>query len=455
MNQVKPDRSKKRKLKQSVVRIAMSKNLNHGKLKQLTQMARLLGKVRTEVWDRFGSVAGVEVKSREVRDSWVASKKTFNVLSRLWKATLASVFEDIKASREAAKFKVRKAIRRRTRDELELKRLYSLLKYDLWLNDPYLSRMMRRYSRRGHTKVKNQIVLDSGCYDWQLNQKTGQGWLCVMGLKKRSRVKIPLNNPHPISGTIRLIIRDGRIEVHHTVDGTLESKSTQCGNRTIGIDKGYTEAFTDSDGEHHGRELGYFLTNESDYLKQKYQRRNKLRAIAQKKPHKRRKIERNNLRRKKLDRRYHRHYSHIRDIIAKGTHKLCDKASTIACEDLTVPMKSRRKRGKDTNRRLSGWVKGLMADCLSQISQRRGSSIESVNPAYTSQMDSRNGCLIGRRVGDWFYCVDGVVIQADVNAAKNILARLEDEEIQTWTPYRKVKDILLQRTRERFGTDRT
>ena len=167
-----------------------------------------------------------------------------------------------------------------------------------------------------------------------------------------------------------------------------------------------------------------------------------MRAIAQKKPHKRRKIYRNNLRRKKLDRRHHRHYSHIRDIIAKGTHKLCDKASTIACEDLTVPMKSRSGRGKNTNRRLSGWVKGLMADCLSQISQRRGSSIESVNPAYTSQMDSRNGCLIGHRVGDWFYCFDGVVIQADVNAAKNILARLEDKEIQHVDSLSKGKNYL-------------
>ena len=198
VNQVKPDRSKKRRLKQSVVRIAVSKNLNQGKLKQLTLLARLLGKVRTEVWDRFGSVTGVEVKSREVRDSWVASQRIFNVLSRLWKATLAGVFEDIKASREAAKVKVRKAIRRRTSDEKELFRLYSLLKYDLWRDDPYLSRMMRRYCQRGRTKVKNQIILDSGCYDWQLNEKTQQGWLSVMGLKKGKRVKIPLNNHYPI-----------------------------------------------------------------------------------------------------------------------------------------------------------------------------------------------------------------------------------------------------------------
>ena len=52
-----------------------------------------------------------------------------------------------------------------------------------------------------------------------------------------------------------------------------------------------------------------------------------------------------------------------------------------------------------------------------------------VNPAYTSQIDSRTGLLQGKRRWDRFYGLDGVVLDADTNAARNILARLYDDEI--------------------------
>lgn len=51
------------------------------------------------------------------------------------------------------------------------------------------------------------------------------------------------------------------------------------------MDKAFSEVLTDSDGLQHGLNLGVILTKESDYLKLKYQRRNKLKTIAKKKPH--------------------------------------------------------------------------------------------------------------------------------------------------------------------------
>lgn len=81
------------------------------------------------------------------------------------------------------------------------------------------------------------------------------------------------------------------------------------------------------------------------------------------------------------------------------------------------------------------------------ICQRRGSTLVLVSCAYTSQMDSRNGLLLGKRSGDSFYCHDGEVLQADENAARNVKARLFDPGIDRWTPYKKVKSILLERTK--------
>lgn len=127
------------------------------------------------------------------------------------------------------------------------------------------------------------------------------------------------------------------------------------------------------------------------------------------------------------------------------------KASTVAAEDLTAPMAG-KKFGKNMNLRLASWTKGVIAESLESVTKRRSATLVIVNPAYTSQMDSRNGLLLGKRSGDSFHCYDGVVLQADVNAARNVRNRLYDSEIDRWTPYTKVKSILVERTeRQRLG----
>jgi len=117
----------------------------------------------------------------------------------------------------------------------------------------------------------------------------------------------------------------------------------------------------------------------------------------------------------------------------------------IVTEDLTSPIAG-KKFGKNVSRRLSAWTKGVIASAIENVSRRRGSTVIYVNAAYTSQMDSRNGTLSGKRCGEKFYCEDGEVLQADVNAARNVLARLYDSEISRWMPYKQVKAILLKRT---------
>ena len=56
------------------------------------------------------------------------------------------------------------------------------------------------------------------------------------------------------------------------------------------------------------------------------------------------------------------------------------------------------------------------------------------------------GTLLGTRKGDRFIRYTGDVVQADYNAAMNILARDKDKDITRFTPYQKVKEILLKRT---------
>lgn len=140
-----------------VTRIAYSKDMTKSKLDRLIEIANRLGSIRTDIWRRFGSLAGLEYKSdRAVRDEWLKDDVQFNVPARLWKATLADVWADIVMYREAAKSNVRKRIRSHTEDSAEQKRLYLLLKANQWDEDPYLRRMMRKYFKHGHTKEQKR-----------------------------------------------------------------------------------------------------------------------------------------------------------------------------------------------------------------------------------------------------------------------------------------------------------
>jgi IS605 OrfB family transposase len=278
-------------------------------------------------------------------------------------------------------------------------------------------------------------------------------WIKIPSLIKGKRIAIPLSTTVAPKGNLRIILRNGKVEIHYAAEAI---KTNDCGTQTIGVDKGYTEVLTDSDGEHHGVTLGAVLTKESDRLKQKYQRRNKLKPIAKKKPW----VTKHNLGRKKLDKQAVKHQAGVRTLVHEAVNQVIDKAAVIVTEDLTSPIAG-KKFGKNVSRRLSSWTKGVIASAIENVSRCRGSTVIYVNAAYTSQMDSCDGSLSGKRSGEKFYrrlhglqeveqcrsnCREnGEVLHADVNAARNVLARLYDSEISRWLPYKQVKTILLQR----------
>ena len=437
-----------------VTRILHSQGLHKAKFDRLTRIAALCGRVRADAWQRCSGLSTAQQSAYEIRNAWMAEGYAWHGLpARLGKATLADALGDIQAGREAAKVSVKKAIWHRTRGNGEERhRLYSLLKRNRWDEDSFLHRQMRKQWQGGTSRVTNQIVADSGSYTAKVWH--GRAWVYLQGLEHGQRIAIPLRGMHLPTGTLRIILQDdGQVAIHYAVDEDTACSTKPCGTDTIGVDKGYTEAYADSAGERHGEGLGDLLAAESDARKVKGQRRDQLRAVEEKhreagRIKKADNIRRNNLGNRKWDRRQKKHTAQTRDFLCHAAHRVVDRAGTIACEDLTAPMSSSRYRHRDTNRRLSGWVRGIMADTLSSISRRRGSALVLVNPAYTSQIDSRTGLLQGTRRGDRFYGLDGVVLDADTNAARNILQRMYDDEITLYTPYREVKRLL----RDRIGT---
>ncbi|MCZ0980819.1 transposase [Streptomyces diastatochromogenes] len=438
-----------------VTRIAFSHRLNTGKYAQLAEQARRLGRVRAMVWARYGSPVRDGVKDRAIRDQWMAdgTADAFGVLANAWKETVRDAVADITAHREAGKVKVRKTVHRRYKDETRRKKAYTDLKYGRWQDDAFLARKMRQYLQHGVSRMANQIVVRSDQYStWTMAD--GNVWIDIPGLERRQKIAIPLNTTVAPTGTLRLILRSGRVEVHYAIDAPDLRESRPCGTGKSGVDKGYTEVLTDSDGNHHGEELGVLLRCESDYLKIKNARRAKIRSLAEKSREqgdqaKADRIERNNLGTVKRCRRRSRFESRVRTVTFTAVHAVIDKANHVVAEDLTRSFPSRRKLGKNTNRRLAAWTKGVTAEALTSVSERRGSALTLVNAAYTSQVVP---CcrILGKRSGDRLHCTRcGDVWQADHAGAINILERDEDPDISLYTPHTRVKQLIQERADRR------
>lgn len=103
-------------------------------------------------------------------------------------------------------------------------------------------------------------------------------------------------------------------------------------------------------------------------------------------------------------------------------------AGIIVLEDLSK-LKTSTSKGK------SGFKRKRHNNSISQVpfdkfktilaykAQLVGKRVETVSPKWTSQMDSRTGKRDGTRKGCRYYCKDGVVLDADWNAAVNIAKR--------------------------------
>jgi hypothetical protein len=438
-----------------VTRIAISEGLTGAKFSKLRDMAELCGGVRQEAWRRYASIGAVGRTPRSIRDEdWLAGDNLGGrtwLPARVWKATLQDTLDDIGACRAAAINAVVSSVCRRDDGEDERRRRVRALKDGTWTDDGLLRRLMRREWKHGQTSVRNQIVLDCQCYS--TFKHGGRMWIKVTSLVPMKRIAIPLKYGMAIEGTIRLILRDdGEVQIHHAVVEAEACVSRPCGEQELGLDKGYSEVFTDHEGERHGECLGIILSGESDYLKDSWASRRKLASVADKAEakgdHAKAKlIRKNNLGKLKLSRRKARHRVIVRTHVFTAAHSVLNKAGAVVVEDLSKPIRG-LDRGRNTNRRLSGWVKGLIQEAAEATSRRRGASLDQINAAYTSQWLPCCSTF-GKRNGDAIYCTCcGAVYDADTVAAGNVLNRKCDQGIGRYTPHRQVKVILEDRARQ-------
>jgi hypothetical protein len=421
-------------------------------LPALRAVCDVMAFVRADLWRRYGALGNVGKSAADIRKEvtaggWYAGLAVDGTLRA---ETTKDAVNDILTYKAAACAKVRQAIAKRTSDDTGRKRLYTLLKSDRWLEDRYLHRMMRKHFRHGVSHCDNQFIVRSDKHE----SRIVDGCL-VVKVSIASKYGEPLMLTTNSSGknvdlagcNLRVILKGDAVEIRYATE---KAEGRPCGAAEIGVDKGYTEAFTDSDGKRHGENFGAVLSAYSDQVSKTGKARNRLHALEKKhraagRIAKADHIRANNLGRVKLDARRERTQKKLRTIAYQSSHTIVDKAAVVGSEDLSSPVRG-KVQWRKYNRRMSAWAKGVLAQALYEVCTQRGATHIVVNAAYTSQMDSFTGLLHGRREGDKFYRINGDVLQADANAARNVRNRIHDQEITRYMPHLQVKQILLARS---------
>ena len=192
-----------------------------------------------------------------------------------------------------------------------------------------------------------------------------------------------------------------------------EVPSLPCKDDTaIGVDLGMKRFFVTSEGKS-------FVNKE--YLKERRRLRYLKRHLQSKGSHSSK---------RHLQRLSHKERNVSKNQIEKACNVLLRStdASILVLEDLTkIKVKtSKTKEGfKKTrhNNALSQVPFYMFKERLTHKAQLVGKRVETVSPAYTSQTDSRTNKRDGVRQGCNYICSDGVVFDADWNAAVNIALR--------------------------------
>ncbi|MGK7947196.1 MAG: transposase, partial [Microcystaceae cyanobacterium] len=302
-------------------------------------------------------------------------------------------------------------------------------------------------AHRGHSYVNNQICvgISNGAKVERVSRNVVKVTISGDLIKPRQYEKLTLlfkvGRVTP-KGLFQIIFDDVTQEVRLHFPH-IAKREPATGEGKCGLDKGYTEAFTDSKNVTYGDRIGQVMQRYVGKRHTRGQGRNKLYQIAIKKN--KRHIFQCNLTKKRHQASENRKKQTLNTMIRKGVNQFFNTYQHAVTEDLSFVIKN-KKMSRQVNRNLAEWCKGTLQKALDEISYRRSSSVTVVNAAYTSQVDSRYGVLLGTRKGDQFFTFDGEVLQADGNAGRNIETRLDDPQISRVMKSVEVREVLIKRT---------
>ena len=242
------------------------------------------------------------------------------------------------------------------------------------------------------------------------------GSICLSGFEKNKRKRIHFETYSILESMFKsyttsdplIFIRDNQVWL--SIPFNVPSKP-QENEKVVGVDLGMKRYITTSEG---------LIIDDKHYKgcrrKLRYNKR-KLRSVGTKSA------------RRKLRLLCHKERNMSKDNVYRSVKELLvsTSAGVISIEDLKKLKKNTKCNGayvrKRHNSMLSQVAIAEFKRVLTYKAQLTGKRVVTVSPSWTSQIDSRSGRRDGTRRGCRYYCKDGVVLDADWNAAVNIAKR--------------------------------
>ncbi|MFH1682725.1 MAG: transposase [Candidatus Woesearchaeota archaeon] len=338
----------------------------------------------------------------------------------------------------------------------------------------YLNKYLHRILRHGFKnnnlpKLKKPLLrtdVVTAKIEQYKNSKQFSYVLKISTINKGKRVIIPFN-PNKWAQKffnkrkgcfIVYLDEQGNFNLHLPIEEEIrESNNTQ----EIGVDKGFRTLLVDSNKQMYGEKWNDLEKKLDDKFQKKQKQRNKLYGLKKelhkkwtetkdKKVYKKIKhLEKYNLGKKKFNQSKRKAKDTIKNNVNLAVNRLVSKnpkLKIVVLEKLDR-FDNGKKYSKRSNRLLNQWKRGFLKEKLTFISQLNSIELAYQNRAYTSQLCPNCGYVHrDNRHSEEFTCFMCEYSEhADVVGALNILRRKNDSEIGLYTPYKKVKEILLQR----------
>ena len=454
-----------------------SYDLTPEQLSSLNDLGKRYRIVRNYFYQKYSTLyqIGAIDKFYDLRNNLVKEKQWFTTYlpARYWKICLQQTLANIKANWEQEFTQIRKVMNKNFNlTDKDRHYLNTLLKRNDYLDqvlnknqeieylnttfidvDRYrlnnlLKRYIRKYkSKRPYTRKSNLLHVDSGLYQYK-NQE-----IRIASLEKYKRINIPVRDDREFTNTL-IIKWDNK---HLSIYIPIEINPKINTNKTIiGVDKGYASLLTTSTGNKYGIDYKQISKPYIDEQLKKNKNRNRLYNLYRdylKKGniYKANQIYTNNLGKLKYNNYQHKHNETLKAYINHSINQLIEKEKPkeIVKEDLTW-LGNKKQGSKQLNNRLNKWMKGYLDERLEFKSELNGIKITEVNPAYTSQIHHK--CkTFGERNYEVFTCPKcNEKEDADINAAKNILARKYEKQITKYTPVKTIEQYYKNKERRDF-----
>lgn len=337
----------------------------------------------------------------------------------------------------------------------------------------YLHSLLRRIVRdnKPYPKARRSdcMLLDEMMYE--IKSEDGIDYLYLMTNTCGQKLKLKLHGRfcYNRKGNIQVILdrEKQNISIHKCIQARQRKRKSE---HPVGMDKGYATLLSCNDGSgntpEYGEEFGQLISAEAERINKKNTNKNyfysqriellkRLKSTSSQEEtrqinQKLQDLERNHLGNKKYRKQHDKAVKRMEADINHNIRKCMEELnpSEIVLEDLTFTSDKKKQNRKSFNRKMAAWQKGYLDERLIYIGKLFGAEAEHVNAAYTSQYCSICGSKLGPRYGKHHELADCEIcgtVNANTNAAGNILARRNDKIIMQYTPYSRVKEICEER----------